>query len=718
MADAPATFSESWYRIANQRICLRPGVKVQRQNYRGERWFVLQNPFSNQFFRLRPAAYEFVARLRPDRTVQEVWQECLHRFPDDAPGQEAVIQLLAQLYLANLLQYELAADAAQLFKRFEKRRQRELRARLLNVMFMRIPLLDPDSFLIRTMPLVGPLISWFGALLWVVVVGAALKVVADNFPTLVTQSQNVLAPGNLLPLYLCLVVVKTLHEFGHAYFCRKFGGEVHTMGVLFMIFTPTPYVDATSSWAFRNRWQRVLIGAAGMVVELFVAALATFIWARTGPGTVHGVAYNIMFIASVSTIIFNLNPLLRFDGYYILSDLLGLPNLNQRAGQQLRYLVERYGFGLKKAENPTPSRHEAGWLVSYGVLSGIYRVVVFGGVLLFVADRLLIVGIIMAAVCAVAWVMVPLGRFSQYLAASPALERQRLRAVSVTIALVAAVLLLFQVIPFPSHFRAAGVLHAREWSEVVNETAGRVEAVLAPPGSRVMPGQPLVGLRNPELELELKDARARRDEVEARVLYAMNQETADVKPLSRRLEAIDTRIAWLQTERQALTLRARHEGVWISPEVQEFVGRWMVRGSRLGLVVNPAAFEFRAAVSQEDVDSLFARHIHGAEVRLFGQVDTIMPVQNLKMIPAEQRALPSPALGWLGGGDVPTAPDDAEGRTAAEPFFEVKADALPREGLALLHGRTGRIRFELDKEPLLPRGIRRLWQLFQRRYQL
>jgi putative peptide zinc metalloprotease protein len=718
MADPTATFSESWYRIASQRICLRPGVKVQRHNYRGERWFVLQNPFSNQFFRLRPAAYEFVARLRPDRTVQEAWQECLNRFPDDAPGQEAVIRLLSQLYLANLLQYELAADASELFKRYEKRRQRELRARLLNVMFMRIPLLDPDSFLVRTLPLVRPFLGWIGALLWLGIVGAALKVVADNFPALMAESRNVLTLGNLLPLYLCLVAVKTLHEFGHAYFCRKFGGEVHTMGVLFMIFTPTPYMDATSSWAFRNRWQRILVGAAGMVVELLVAALATFIWARTGPGVVHGVAYNIMFIASVSTIIFNINPLLRFDGYYILSDLLGIPNLNQRATQQLRYLAERYLFGLKKMESPTASRGEAAWLISYAILSGIYRVIVFGGVLLFVADRLLIIGIIMAAVCAVAWVMVPLGRFIHYLATSPALERQRVRAVGVTVVLTAMMLLLLGVIPFPNHFRAPGVLDAREWSQVVNETAGRLEAVLTQPGSHVVPGQPLARLVNPELDLELRDARARLEEVEARLLDATAHETADIKPLSRRLAAVTARITRLEADQQALTIRARHEGVWMSPDIHEYVGRWIVRGSKMGLVINPNAFEFRATVVQENVNNLFGRDFRGAQVRLFGQVDKVLVVRELRVVPAEQRALPSPALGWVGGGEIPTAPDDAEGRIAAEPFFEVKADAPLQEGLALLHGRTGKMRFELDPEPLLPRGIRRLWQLLQRRYQL
>src|SRR3954469_181221 len=355
------TFSESWYRVANQRICLRPGVVVRRQNFRGERWMVLENPFSNQFFRLRPAAYEFIARLRPDRTVEQAWRECLERYPDQAPGQEAAIQLLSQLYHANLLQYADATDSAQLFERYERTKQRETRAKLLNVMFMRIPLFDPDEFLNKTMAVVGKLISPFGAILWTVVVGWGFKVAFDNWAQLRDHSQGVLAPQNLPLLYVSLVVIKTLHEFGHVYFCKKFGGEVHVMGVLFMIFTPTPYMDATSSWAFRSRWKRLLVGAAGMITEVFFAAFALFIWANTkDPSILHNLCYNVVFIASVSTVLFNLIPLLRFDGYYMLSDLLDIPNLAQRSMAHLRYLVERYVFGIKRIESPTNSRKEQG----------------------------------------------------------------------------------------------------------------------------------------------------------------------------------------------------------------------------------------------------------------------------------------------------------------------------------------------------------------------
>jgi putative peptide zinc metalloprotease protein len=202
-----------------------------------ERWIILENPFSNQFFRLRPAAYEFVARLRPEKTVEEVWKECLERFPDEAPGQEAVIQLLSQLYLSNLLQYDLAADSAKLFERYEKTRQREKRAKLLNVMFMRFPLLDPDQFLIRTLPVAKLLISPAGAVIWLAVVFFALKLAAENWALLRDQSQSVLSPGNLPLLYAGMILIKAIHEFGHAYFCRRFGGEVHVMGIMLMIFT-------------------------------------------------------------------------------------------------------------------------------------------------------------------------------------------------------------------------------------------------------------------------------------------------------------------------------------------------------------------------------------------------------------------------------------------------------------------------------------------------
>lgn len=716
MFEGLPTFSESWYRIAGQRICLRPGVKTRRQNFRGERWIVLENPFSNQYFRVRPAAYEFVARLIPQRTVQQAWQDCLDRFPDEAPGQEAVIQLLSQLYQANLLQYDQAADSTQLFERYRKRRQREISARLLNLMFIRIPLIDPDAFLIRTLPVVGRVINAFGAALWLGVVGWALKIVADNFTVLFKQGQGVLAPENLFLLYAGLVIVKTFHEFGHAYFCRKFGGEVHAMGIQFMIFAPVPYMDATSAWGFRSRWKRVLVGSAGMIVELFIAAIATFIWAATAPGTLHSLAYNIMFVASASTIIVNANPLLRFDGYYILSDLVEIPNLAQRANQQLGFLWEHYVFGVKQAESPTQSRREATWLVVYGIASGIYRVIVFGGVLLLVADRFLLIGMLMAAICAISWIAVPTGKFLRYLATSSRLARVRPRAVAVTVALAAVLLLLLGIIPFPHHYRAPGVLKAKERTIVVADVAGRMSRLLAKPGTVVAAGQPLIELQNRELELSMDDARARLVETEARLRQALSRTNADLKPLQSRLKSTEDRLQKLAADQKSLIVRARHTGVWVAPGVDQFVGRLIEHGTPLGLIVNPEAFEFVAIVDQTDADAAFAHKPSGAEVRLNGQAGTVLRADHWRVVPGGNQTLPSAALGWAAGGEV--AISKQEPTKAATPFFEVQADVTGMQEVAQLHGRSGKIRFDLEPEPLLQRWLRRLWQLLQTRYQL
>ncbi len=249
-----------------------------------------------------------------NRTVEDVWKEVIAHDPDNAPGQEDVIHLLAQLYHANLLHYELPTDSAKLFERYKEQKQRIVKSTLMNIMFFRIPLFDPDAILKRLLPIVRLFLSPLGAIVWLAVVAAGAKVAIDHFAELGVQSQGILAPSNIPLLYLALILIKALHEFGHAFAVRRFGGEVHTMGVMFLIFNPLPYMDATAAWAFRSKWRRVFVGAAGMITEVFVAACAVFVWANTGPGMIHSLAYNMIFIASVSTILFNINPLLRFDG--------------------------------------------------------------------------------------------------------------------------------------------------------------------------------------------------------------------------------------------------------------------------------------------------------------------------------------------------------------------------------------------------------------------
>jgi putative peptide zinc metalloprotease protein len=567
------------------------------------------------------------------------------------------------------------------------------------------------------MPLVGKLISPFGALVWLAVVGWAVKIAIERFGELSAQSQSILAPNNLLLLYAGLVVLKTLHEFGHAYFCRKFGGEVHVMGVMLLIFTPLPYVDATSTWQLRSRWQRMLIGGAGMIVELFVAAIAMFVWAGTGPGVVHSLAYNMIFVASVSTLIFNANPLLRYDGYYMLSDLLDMPNLHQRATDQLKHLVERYAFGRKKSESPAARNGEATFLALFGVASGVYRVIVFGGIILFVADQFLIIGMLIAAISLVAWVCVPIGKLVNYLASSPRLDRIRGRAVAVTLGALAVVLGFLQFVPFPNNFRAPGVLEAQEHSMVVAETPGKLVAIETASGASVRKGQPLLRLANEELELELDSTRAQLSQARAVLLHALTNEIANVAPMQSRIESIEKRLHVLETMRESLVVRARQDGIWIAPESPNLLGATLPRGTQLGHVINPSGFRFVAIVSQDEASHLFSKTVRSSQVRLHGEAGTQLGVSQQMIVPAEKQYLPSAALGWRGGGDVALDPTDGQGLKTAEPFFQVVSTIDTAASARLLHGRSGKIRFVLPPEPLLKQWTRKLQQLLQRRFQ-
>ena len=718
MAKTGRTFSESWHRVAGLRVSLRPTVKVRKQLFRGETWYVLQDPFNNQFFRLRPEAHEFVIRLRPDRTVEEVWEDCLNRHPDEAPGQEDVIQLLTQLYFANLLYFEMPADSAKLFERYRKRRQREIQSKLLSIMFFRMPLLDPENVLRKLAPLFRYLISPLGAVVWLAVVAAAGKVVLDRFDMALDQAQGILAPDNLFLMYVGLVVIKSLHEFGHAVVCKRFGGEVHTMGVMLLVFTPLPYMDATSSWAFRNRWHRALVGAAGMITEIFVAALATFLWARTGPGTLHSLAYNMMFIASVSTVLFNGNPLLRFDGYYILSDLLDIPNLYTRAVRHLRHLVERYAFGYRDSFSPAQTLKEGFWLSVFGTLSGIYRVVVFTGIILFVADKFLLAGLMMALICVISWGIVPLFRFTTYLASSPRLARTRIRAVVLSVAFFTLVASFLALCPFPNRFRAPGVMEAVQYVRVMNDAPGYVAQVLVPSGAEVPAGTPLLKLSNTELEIEIAATLAQREETLAMRRKAMRTQAADLKPIQKRLEAIEAQLKDLTEQREWLLVRARESGTWVAPRLQEMVGSWVHRGSPIGEIVNHGAFRFSAVVSQDEAADLFVGEIQKGEVRMHGQAGNNLDVTAYQIIPYQQETLPSAALGWFGGGEVPVSVRDETGLKAAEPFFQIYADIHPSAEAVLLHGRSGKLRFTLNPKPLLIQWAHKFRQLIQKRYQI
>ena len=340
-------FSSSWYRVADLKPLLRAHTRIHRHEYLGEIWYVLQDPLSGRFYRFSTSAYQLIGLFDGKRSVHEAWELAAERLGDDAPGQEEVIRLLSQLHSADVLQTDVPPDSVELFQRYQRQERMRWKQRLWSPLALRFPLFDPEKLLNAWLPLVRPLFGWLGFLAWLGIVIAGVFVAAMHWPELTENfADRVLAPQNLFLLWLTYPLVKALHEFGHAFATKVWGGEVHEIGIMLLVFMPVPYVDASAASAFKEKHKRMIVGAMGIMTELLLAVLALFIWLSAEHGMVRGFAYNVMLIGGVSTLFFNGNPLLRFDGYYVLADALEMPNLGKRSHQYLGYLIQRYWFGV------------------------------------------------------------------------------------------------------------------------------------------------------------------------------------------------------------------------------------------------------------------------------------------------------------------------------------------------------------------------------------
>ena len=724
------TFSESWYRVCELRPRLRSTIQVHRQHYRGRMWHVIQDPASNQFFRLSDSAYTFVALLDGRRTVADVWQISNEQLGDSAPTQGEAIQLLGQLYTTNLLGAELPPDAAGLFQRYHKRVGREIRGYMMNLLFIRIPLFDPDHFLDRWLAVFGRIFSVGGFIVWIALLAAGLYSIVGKGGELADRAGGILDLENLPMLYLGLIIVKVFHEFGHCFACKKFGkqsgsgGEVHVLGVMFLIFTPLPYMDASSAWALRRKWHRVIVGAAGIMVELGIAAVAAIVWANTAPSSpIHALTYNMMFIASVSSLLFNGNPLLRFDGYYILSDLLEIPNLHQRSRGYIYYLIRKYVWGVRRAQTTAHTSGERWWLAVFAVASTAYRVLICIGIVLFVASKLFFVGVILATMAVVTWVFVPLGKFARYLATHGELDRVRGRAVASTLGFLAAIIVGIGLIPAPDRYRIDGVAEPAQLAFVHAKTDGFVREIVAPSGRKISKNDRLLVAENPALVSKRQQLQAELDQMHARKRLAETEDIAAARSIARQIAALKEQIAWVDREIRSLTLRAPAVGTWIAPEIERAKDAYVSRGDRVGIIASVDKMIIRAMASQ-DVAAELREEMHirkdeavrRVELRVKGRPQSIVGGGIIKIVPAGQEDLPSAALGYMAGGSIQTKMDDRRGTKTVDVFFEVRI--VPDSSEGILSGQRVVVRVEMPPKPLAVQWWRSLLRLFQRRFRV
>jgi putative peptide zinc metalloprotease protein len=706
-------FSPYWYRVAELKPALRASVVIARHRYRGETWYVLLNRLTGRSHRFNSAAYSLVGLMDGRRTVQEIWDQAQAADMEHSPTQDGVIRLLGQLHEATLIQSDILPSTIEIFRQAQGRSHGQWRRSLVNPLSIRIPLWNPDRFLERWAGLVAPLLNRATLCLWLVTVLTALGVALMHWTDL-THNLNarLLLPGNLLSIWLLYPLMKALHEIGHAVAVKKWGGEVPEMGIQLLALTPIPFVDAGASTAFSEKGRRVAVAAMGMMVETLLAALALFVWVNVESGLVSALAYNVILIGGASTLLFNGNPLLRYDGYYIFSDLIEIPNLGQRANRYLGYLFQRYLLGVDGAESPVTAPGEGGWFLVYGPIAFCYRILILVGLIWMVCGRFFIIGILIALWGAVTLLLLPAVRALSRLMEGARQRRRRLMALGVG-GVVGLGLLLFSF-PMPFWTTTQGVVWLPEDALVRAGTDCEVVELLASGKTVVAKGAPLLRGSDPLLETQRALYQAQLRELQVRFNALPLRERVKRRILREEIERADADLSQTEEKIAKLLVRSPTRGRLVLIDEGHLEGSFLREGDLIGYIIAHHRPTVRAVVKQDDI-GLIRGQLTGVEIRLSERAATPLAAEVTRIVPAADHQLPSAALGTAGGGAIPVDPTDAQGLRALESYFQLDL-GLP-EAMAAPHiGARAHVRFDHGRLPLALQWFRGLRQLFLRKF--
>jgi putative peptide zinc metalloprotease protein len=696
-------FSPLWHRVSGLRPRLRGGVRVQRQRYRGETWYLLADEASGRQHRINAAAYEFIGRFDGRASVNELWSLLLERFGETAPDQDEIVRTLQRLAEAELVQLE-GTDIAGLFRRSAERARR--RRPLVNPLAFSMPLFDPSALLARIEPYALRLFHPAAALAGAALVLAAAFAAAMNWDVLRAHAASHLASGYYLALvWASYPVVKLLHELAHALAVRRWGGEVHEFGITFLVFTPAPYRDAAAAGAFRSRWRRAAVSLAGIGVELAIGAAALLLWLAVERGVVSDVAFVLLVVCLASSLLFNANPLLRFDGYHALCDLIDAPNLALRSHAYWLHLARRV-LGGDASTAPARGPGELKWLLAYAPLSWGYRLALSAGLALWVGEKSALLGWLAAAALLFFVVLRPAYGTARTLWHSfPAGRPQRRAAwaMALTGLLSAGALL---ALPVPSTVTVQGIVWPADQARVRAEAEGFVVEVLAHDGDSVEPGTPLVVLAEPALLAERDMLRARLLGLRARQYDAILREPAQARNVIEDLERTRAELERAEQRIAQWTVRSKASGRLVLARGQDLPGSFVPKGTTLGYVLEAAPPLVRVSVPEEHAALLRGR-TRQVEVRLADE-RAARSARLAREIPASTRVLPSAALGAPAGGPHAVDPTDKEGTRTLDPLFLIDV-ALERTALQRL-GERAWVRFHLGFEPLAMQWERRVRQ--------
>ncbi|HYC44255.1 MAG TPA: PqqD family peptide modification chaperone [Burkholderiales bacterium] len=702
---AESLYSAIWYRVAAQKPRLRPEVRVQRQESRGQRWYLLVNAASGRQFRLNERAYAFVGRCDGERSVEQVWEALLEDLADDAPTQDEVIETLETLAQHDLLVHDSVPDARAMVRRREARTQQRIQT-FVNPLALRVPLGDPSAWLRRLdawpQRLFNSAVFW----IWLVVTGAAALAAASNARELTAHAaEYMLTPRYLLLTWLTFPIIKALHELAHALAVRRWGGEVHEAGFTLFVLVPAPYVDASASAAFPRRHERLVVSAAGIMTELVLASIALMVWLNVQPGVLRDVAFVTMFIAAVSTLLVNANPLLRFDAYYFLCDALDLPNLEARSRAWWQETLSRTLAGSTSARQQI-APGEGKWLVLYAPLAFAFRVVISFLLVLWIGAHSAVLAGFVGLVLGYLMLVKPVVATARSIwSAARAANVGPARTIGAAAAGICVLAALFAV-PVPFHTVAAGIVWLPEHTRVRSGTEGFIRELLARDGDWVKPGQVLVRLDDPALEVQRANLARHVERLQTSRYSSFSENSEQMRKAEEELIRVQSELKRTEERIRELEVRSKAEGRLVMPRQDDLPGTFAPKGTVLAHVLQEKNIEIRAVVPEYDA-VLVRGSTRQVDIRLAGAGETLEAAL-VREVPAATFELPSAALGDRGGGPHVTDPADKDGIRTRQPIVLVDL-AVPGHALERIGSRAW-VRFDHGARPLAQRWYRQLRQ--------
>jgi len=690
---------ESTLEFGQAKLKLRETLRFDmRQSGNAVTW-ICEDEISGRFFQLGVPQYTFLSMLDGKRTVSTALMKTATLLREHAIEESEAANLCKWAIESGLIETETGNSAARREEQQQQIRKQQM-VSWMNPMMLRIPLFDPDQLMTRAENLVGFLVSPFGMLVWLVVVITGFFQLLLHWDAFFLERVSSFSAIDIVWMVLTSLVLKIIHELAHGVVCKKYGGRVKSCGILILLLIPMPFVDVTSSWRFPSKWQRILTAAAGMLAELFIAAIACFVWASSSPGPLQYHAGNVIITATLLTLLFNVNPLMRFDGYYMLSDWLEIPNLGTHGRQWLKGASKRLYFG-----NKAPVVKETGFrafiVKAYGVLAMLWFVSIAVGLSLGASSLLEGFGLLVALIGLLMWVGIPLWKLANYVAKGTKTEKPNRTWFAAASAITAACLIGFLVLcPAPSVVSAPIVVDYDPLEIIRAKATGFANNIHVTDGQHVEQGDLMVTLENPELELELKSLSIDIRISKIRVQALLSRERLGELMLEQEsLDSMEKRFKELEQQIANLRVVATESGTVLAADLSAAKGKFFQLGDQILSIGSPAEIHAIALTRQEDIAWIEQNPEAQVELRIWGRShDAVIDGQIKHVNPRARDDLPHEAFAASAGGPLAVVPreqveesEESGDMKLTEPRVPLEIELSSDDRGSLLPGQAGQL---------------------------